>query len=84
MAEALEQAGAMVVVMSPDAVKSEEVGRELQYAYIQPRFDGHLVPVIAQATDEMPWVLEQLQPIDASNQGLERLGEHVAAALGGE
>ena len=84
MADALEGASAMVVVVSPDTAKSEEVGRELQYAYMQPRFEGRLVPVIAHATDEMPWVLEKLRPIDASSEGLEGLGEQVAAALSNE
>jgi hypothetical protein len=64
--KALEKADAMVIVLSPDAVKSPSVLREIEYALGSPKFEGRLIPVEVRRTKRMPWILRQLHVIRAS------------------
>jgi|WetSurMetagenome_2_1015567.scaffolds.fasta_scaffold34969_6 hypothetical protein len=62
--QALEQADAMVILISPDAVKSEWVQREIDYALASSRLEGRVVIVEAKATKHMPWILKTLNPVE--------------------
>jgi hypothetical protein len=64
--EALQSSDAMVVLMSPEAAKSETVQREVQYALGSERFKDRLIPVILTPTPEIPWILRRLRPVQAS------------------
>src|ERR1043166_6640866 len=64
--KALEQSDAMVVLLSPDAVASQNVRREIAYALSSPKFEQRLVPVMVKATKNIPWFLENLAPIRLS------------------
>lgn len=63
---ALEEADAIVMLVSPDSVKSPWVQRELEYALTEPRFKDRLLPVVVRPTKDMPWVLSRMLPIDAT------------------
>lgn len=58
-----------VVALSPNAVKSKWVKRELLFALQQDRFDGRIAPVIYQPCSHMQlsWTLSQIQMIDFSD-----------------
>jgi hypothetical protein len=64
--EALEQSKAMVVLLSPDAVKSQWIRREVQFALGSARYAGRLIPVIIRPTKEIPWILRKLNPLNAT------------------
>ncbi len=59
--KALEDAEAMVVLLSPAALASDHVQREIDYALGEPRFKGRLIPVVVRPVKEIPWILETLQ-----------------------
>jgi len=60
--KALDQSKAMIVLLSPDATKSQWVNKEIEYALSTPRFEGRLFPVMVKPTDEdeVPWILRHL------------------------
>ena len=58
--EALAKADAVVVLLSPDAVASEWVRREIEFAISAPRFKGRLIPVLVRPTRDVPWILQEL------------------------
>ena len=60
---ALDRADAMVVLVSPDAMKSDWVRREIQFALGEERFENRLIPVQVRRTpsDDIPWILRELQ-----------------------
>jgi hypothetical protein len=59
--KALADAEAMVVLLSPAALASDHVQREIDYALGEPRFKGRLIPVVVRPVKEIPWILETLQ-----------------------
>jgi hypothetical protein len=70
----------MVVLISPEAAKSEWVRSEIAYALKSLRFENRLIPVQVRPTEGMPWVLEMFPAIVAdgdvaemSRRVLERL-----------
>jgi hypothetical protein len=60
--KALSQADAMVVLLSPDAVESTHVQREIDFALTERRFKNRLIPVVVRPTKNIPWILQK-QPI---------------------
>ena len=63
---ALRRCDWMVLILSPDAVASMWVKRELLFSLQQDRFDGRIVPVLHRSCDhdELSWTLSQLQMVD--------------------
>jgi hypothetical protein len=61
VANALERANVMVVLVSPESMASEWVRQEINLALTSPRFEGRVVPIEIRPTHTMPWILEQLQ-----------------------
>ncbi len=57
---ALDLSDAMVVLISPDGVRSPWVQREIQYALGSERFQDRLIPVEVEPTKDFPWVLNHL------------------------
>ena len=68
--KALEKSEAMVVLISPQAMKSEWVRREIEFALGAPQFRGRLIPVVVKPTADIPWILKKLPIV--------RLGKHLA------
>ena len=60
LGKALQKAEAMVVLLSPAALTSAFVQREIEYALGDERFKGRLVPVVVRSVKEIPWILEKL------------------------
>ena len=58
--EALAEADAVVVLLSPDSVASEWVRREIEFAISSPRFKHRLIPVLVRPTRDVPWILQEL------------------------
>ena len=75
---ALTRCDWLVLVLSPDAVTSKWVKRELLFSLQQDRFDGRIVPILHRPCrhDELSWTLTQLQMVDFQNdfdQGCRKL-----------
>jgi TIR domain len=83
--KALNEADALIVLLSPDAMKSERVTKELEFALGNQRFEGRLIPIEIKATRDKPWILKELQliraasPAAAGQAALERLGAKAGA-----
>ncbi|HEV7486031.1 MAG TPA: toll/interleukin-1 receptor domain-containing protein [Thermoanaerobaculia bacterium] len=63
---ALARCDWMIVILSPAAIASRWVKREVTYAVEEPRFDGRIVPlrISGCSAKELSWVLPQIQTID--------------------
>jgi hypothetical protein len=78
--EALAKSKAMVVLVSPDSMRSEHVRREIEYALGQPNYEGRLFPVQVRPTDDIPWILRKFKTFDA-RQSAAKVSESIANAL---
>ena len=56
---ALEDADALVVLVSPEAMRSDWIRWELNHALGDARFEGRLLPVELQPTEDFPWSLRK-------------------------
>jgi hypothetical protein len=70
--KALDRSEAMVVLLSPEALKSGSVQQEIGFALGAPQFRGRLIPVMVKPTDDIPWILKKFPSV--------RLGKHIAEA----
>ncbi len=70
----------MVVLVSPDAMRSEHVRREIEYALGNPGYEGRLFPVQVRPTPSMPWILRELKIFNAA-QGAAKVSEAITDAL---
>ncbi len=82
--KALEDAQAMIVLVSPAAAESDELAREIDYALGTERFRNRLIPVIVKPTKKLPWILDRLkpekgEPSEVSDRITERLKPHQTA-----
>lgn len=77
--DALAKADALVALISPNAMASEWVKREWQFALGQERFKDRLIPVLIKNLKRLPWILAELHmlhpesPEAAGRQIVERL-----------
>ena len=64
--KALARCDWFLLVLSPTAVKSRWVGRELTYALNESRFDDHIIPVIHRPCDpkRLSWTLPSMEYVD--------------------
>lgn len=67
--EALERCDWFIVLLTPNAVKSPWVKRELTYALNDPRFEGRIVPLLLRDCDykKLAWPLMTLQLVPFDN-----------------
>ncbi len=83
--KALQRADAFVVLLSPDAVESENVKREISFVLASPKFEGKVVPVIVKPARGIPWFLETLQTVRSrgtDKKSLKRTAEEIVDLLG--
>lgn len=73
--EELQKADAMVVLISPDSVKSERVQHEIQYALGAPHFKGRLIPVLVRPTKDMPWILKKFPSVQIGKNFVQAVRE---------
>ena len=87
ISQALEESQAMVVVLTPNALRSPWVRREVEYALGSESYSGRLIPVIAGRKedipeDQIPWILKRLQMVVLPDAEREPEGiQQIAAAL---
>jgi hypothetical protein len=64
--EALNRCDWFAVILTPNAIESRWMKREMVYALNDDRYDGRIIPLrfAACAVDRLSWVLPQLQAID--------------------
>lgn len=67
-ARALEQADAMVAIITSKALQSQNLSREIQFALTSKQYEHRLVPVLVDyATFEpgtdVPWILLKMNPV---------------------
>jgi len=79
--KALQDADAVIVLLSPDSVKSDFVRLEIEYALSSPQFRDRLIPVIVRPTEDIPWILRKQQVIRATKD-LNETARRIAGALG--
>ncbi len=63
---ALGKADALIALVSPDALRSDFVKREWEYALGQERFRDSLIPVQVKPAADEPWIFGRLQPVRAT------------------
>ena len=90
LAEALQDSEAMVVLLTPNSLRSPNIQFEVGYALGNRDYKDRVVPVIAappeQLPDEdIPWVLNRFQVIhlndeDRDGEGLQRIAHVLQAA----
>src|SRR5437879_12300828 len=78
--EALKKSKAMVVLLSPDSMRSEHVRREIEYALGDPNYEGRLFPVRVRPTDDIPWILRRFRTFD-SGRSAAKVREAIPNAL---
>lgn len=76
--KALDASHAMVVLISPAAVRSQWVQREIQYALGSEKYQDRLIPVEVEPTSDFPWILRHVQWIKGDPA---KAGQQVAAIL---
>jgi hypothetical protein len=64
--EALNESEAMVVLLPPQAMKSDWVRQEIEFALGAPQYRGRLIPVIVKPTPNIPWILKKLPTVRMS------------------
>ena len=79
LGNALQESQAMVVLVTPDAMRSKWVRWEIEYALGQIRFRERLIPVVAGDPDDLeredvPWILRRLKMIKLADHGNEEEG----------
>jgi hypothetical protein len=78
--EALETSTAMVVLLSPDSVRSENLRREIEFALGNPNYEGRVFPVVVRPTKGIPWILQKFKVFDGK-RNMAQLGASIAEAL---
>lgn len=68
VAEALQESRAMVVLLTPDSLRSSHVKHEISFALGDEHYDHRLIPVLAAPPhqlprEEIPWILNNLQMV---------------------
>jgi TIR domain len=63
--EALKRSKAMVVLVSPESMRSEHVRREIEYALGDLNYEHRVFPVRVGPTNDIPWILRRLKTFDA-------------------
>lgn len=78
-AQALQDADAMVVLLTPDAARSRQVRSEIEYALGKNTFKNRLIPVLVGPLEripkkDVPWILSELQMVKLPESGNQREG----------
>lgn len=85
--KALKESDAMVVLLSPDAVRSDQVRWEINYALSNFVFKNRLIPVLIGSPakipkENVPWILWDLQMVRLPEGGNQEEGiQQIAQTL---
>jgi hypothetical protein len=79
---AFERADAVIFLISEHSVDTPALRREVQYAISNLRFKDRVVPVIlSRGMKNIPWILEKMTVIDATDHDMDRVAKLVATAM---
>jgi len=78
--EALASSDAVIVLLSPEAVSSPFVRKEIDFVLTNRKFRDRVIPVMVKPTKEVPWILHTLPFIDGTHGKEKAIGD-VAVAL---
>ncbi len=78
--EAMKASRAMVVLLSPDSVRSEFVRREVEYALGNATYEDRVFPVLVRPTKNVPSILRKLKILDGK-QSASKLATSIAESL---
>ncbi|MDY7048493.1 MAG: toll/interleukin-1 receptor domain-containing protein [Microcystis panniformis WG22] len=72
LAKALQESEAMIVLLTPESLKSFNVVSDISYAIGQEKYQGRLIPVIVSSSDNLnlehiPWILKKFPMIFVPN-----------------
>lgn len=87
LAEALRKSDAMVVLLTPDALRSPNISLEIGYALGNKNYKGRVLSVVAAPADQVPkdqipWILNRFQMIYLNDLEKDDLGlQEIAQAL---
>jgi TIR domain len=76
---ALDSAGAVVVLISPEAIASRSVSYEIEYALGAKHLRRRLIPVTIRPTKNAPWILSSLESVEY--QGPSKTGRQIIDLL---
>ncbi|HEY5041750.1 MAG TPA: toll/interleukin-1 receptor domain-containing protein [Verrucomicrobiae bacterium] len=76
--KALQNADAMIVLLSPDSAKSDWVRSEIEYALSSSQFRSRVIPLLIKPTEDVPWILHKLHFIRATKDMDETVNRVVA------
>jgi len=81
--KALKESQAMVVLLTPSALQSEWVRKDIAYAIGNLAYEWRVIPVLVggMSADEIPWILRQMQVIHLENPEQQDRIEQIAEAL---
>jgi hypothetical protein len=83
ISDALAESDAMVVLLSPDAVKSRYVRNEISYALGSPRYEGRVLPVVVRPSADAPWALRTLKDVNVTGLSAPEAAARVARGVRG-
>ncbi|MGH7599854.1 MAG: toll/interleukin-1 receptor domain-containing protein [bacterium] len=86
VAQGLREAEAMVVLLTPDALKSNWVQRDIDYALSEKRFRHRLITVLAGPPEKLPeeqipGILQRLKVVKLAGNGKDEDVKQIAEAL---
>ena len=58
--QALDRSDAMIVLLTPESVKSEWLRNDIGFALGSAKYRDRLIPVVTRGTKEIPWILKRL------------------------
>lgn len=80
LGKALNRAEALIVLISPESMRSPAVRQEIQYALGEERFQDRVFPVMVKDTPShtIPWILRSLQ---WAKGGVDKAADQIVKAL---
>ena len=79
VSDALKASRAMIVLLSPESLRSETQQREIEYALGDQKYAGRIFPVQVRPTQGIPWILRTFKLLDAK-EGAAKIGASIAEA----
>ncbi len=81
--EALRDADAMVVLVSPEAADNQQMKFDMDYALTERRFAGRLLPVLIgdASEDALPWILKRFPIVRVAYDNWDGACDQILATL---
>ena len=76
---ALQRSKAMIVLVSPDSMRSDHVRREIEYALGDPNYERRIFPVQVRPTADVPWILRKFKILDGRQKA--KVSQSIANAI---